>query len=85
MELLNRIPFVCEDTPYEIRVMSSDNTINIVVFTNNYPATGYRHHIQIPKKSDPRNIIGGTVFNETVELAKSDIIEKSWERFTAVS
>jgi hypothetical protein len=80
MKELKRIPFMVEDNHYEVRILYDGNVINVAVFINNHPATGYRHHIQLPKNIDPRTIIKTNIFNETVELAKGDIIEKRWER-----
>ena len=80
MEELNRIPFMVEDNHYEVRILYDGKVINVAVFSHNRPATGYRHHVQLPKNIEPKTIIKTDIFHETVELAKSDIIEKRWER-----
>jgi len=84
MKLLKTIPFSCDDTSYEVRILLDNTIINIVVFQGSHPATQYRHHVLIPKTADPAKIIETDAFDETVALARQDIEEKRWERLRAV-
>jgi len=80
MILLKNFPFTFEEKYYEIRVLFSDNTINIVAFYNNHPANGYRHQIKILKNFDPEKLLETEAVKEMVEISKNDIIEKRWEK-----
>jgi hypothetical protein len=80
MKLHQKIPFNHEGKDYEIRVLHDEQKINIVVFSGNYPITGIRHHLMIPKQHDRKRIIKSKVLKEFIEISKSDILEKRWER-----
>jgi hypothetical protein len=80
MKLHQKLPFIHEGKEFEIRVFYDGDKINIVVFSNNYPITGIRHYLIIPKQHDQKKIMKSKVLKEFVEIAKSDILEKRWER-----
>ncbi len=50
MILFQKIPMIFEDKAYEIRVLYNDTRISVVAFQNNYPANGYKHHVQLSRK-----------------------------------
>ncbi len=80
MILLKNIPFTFEEKNYEIKVLYNDTLINVVAFHNNYPANGFRHHIKVPGDFSVQEIVQQDVINELVEIAKTDICERRWER-----
>ena len=80
MKLHQKVPFSHEGKNYEIRILHDEEKISIVVFSDNYPVTGIRHHLMIPKQYDDKRVIKSKVLKEFVEIAKNDIIEKRWER-----
>ena len=80
MILFKKIPFTFQEKEYEIRIYYNDILINVVVFHNNYPATGFRHQVEIPKKETMKELLEQDVIDELGEIAKSDIFEKRWER-----
>jgi len=80
MKLLQRIPFSFEDRNYEIRILSGDNTINVVAFHNNYPVNGFRHYIKLPQKYNPQKLLNTDILNEIVCISQDDIIKRRWEK-----
>lgn len=80
MILFKKIPYTLDDKKYEIRVLYDEAMINIVVFHNNYPANGFRHQVQIPKRYDVKKILKTKAIQEIIEIAKSDIIENRWAK-----
>jgi len=80
MELLRKIPFSCEDEPYEIRVLTDCKIINIVAFHRNRPANGFRYHVQIPKNIQPGEVLEAGPLKEMIELSKNDIFTGRWEK-----
>jgi hypothetical protein len=80
MILFEKIPMKFEEKDYEIRMLYDDTIINVVTFLNNYPVNGFRHQIKIPKKFDVKKILKTDAVKELVEISKTDIIEKRWER-----
>lgn len=80
MNLFKKIPFSFEERGYEVRVYYDDKKVNLLVFRDNYPVNGFRHQIDIPKKSSPESFLKSGVIEELVQVAKQDILEKRWER-----
>lgn len=80
MKLLKTLPFEHESEAYEIRVLQGDNLINTVVFRGNYPANGFRYHIQLPKSASPEMIIESELFAATLAQARQDVVDKRWEK-----
>ena len=78
MELLRKIPFICEDEPYEIRVLTDGKIINIVAFRQNRPANGFRYHVQIPKNIQPSEVLEAGPLREMIELSKNDVFTGRW-------
>ncbi len=70
-----------EDKNFEIRVYYENRIINVVAFLNNYPASGFRHQIKTPKKWKTKDFLDKEPVRELVEIAKSDITSKRWQRF----
>ena len=85
MILFRSIPFSFEDKDYEIRVFYNDTLINILVFHNNFPVNGFRHHIKISKKLSVKKLLKLNVIDEIIEIARKDIVEKRWERLLKAS
>ena len=81
MQLFKKYKMSFEDKDYEIRVYYENRTINVVAFLNNYPAGGFRHQIKIPKKWNAKDFLERESVQELVEIAKSDITSKRWQRF----
>ena len=84
MMLFKKIPITFEEKDYEIRVLYEDTTINVVTFFNNYPADGYRHQIQLPKKCNVQGVLDQDIVNELVEMCKNDIVGKKWEKISKI-
>jgi len=80
MILFKKIPTKIEKKDYEIRILYDETTVNVVAFLNSYPANGFRHQIQIPKKFEVKKALKADAVKELVEMSKNDIIEKRWER-----
>ena len=80
MILFRKIPMTFEEKNYEIRVLYDDKTVNVVAFLNNHPANGFRHQIKIPKKFNLNKVLETEVVKELVDISKSDIIERRWEK-----
>ncbi|MGD8846993.1 MAG: hypothetical protein PVI54_15835 [Desulfobacteraceae bacterium] len=76
MKLFIKGPITFEEKIYEIRVYYSDTKINIVPFLNNYPANGFRHQIQPPKKCNVQGVLKDVMLDELVEMSKKDVTEK---------
>ena len=74
-----KMPF--EDKNFEIRVYYDDRIINVVAFLNNYPASGFRHQIKIPKKWNAKDFLDKKAVQELVEIAKSDVTSRRWQRY----
>ena len=83
MELIRKIPFTSEDKPYEIRVLTDNNIINIVAFHRNRPANGFRYHVQIPKNIQPKQVLEAEPLREMIERSKDDIYTGRWEKMRA--
>jgi hypothetical protein len=79
MELFKTHPFVFDNEKFEVRIYHDDKLLNIVVFNENYPATGIRHQIQIPKATDIQEILKSKKLNYFIELSKKEILENVWE------
>jgi len=67
-------------TAYDIRVYHTKNLINTVVFSDNYPASGIRHQIQLPKNMNPESILKNDIISDFIQMAKSDIQEDRWDK-----
>ncbi len=74
-----KMPF--KDKNYEIRVYCENQIINVVAFLYNYPASGFRHQIKIPKKWNAKDFLDKEPVQELVEMVKSDITTRRWQRF----
>jgi hypothetical protein len=87
MTLFKKIPFTIDRKEYEVRILYDPGLINIAVFINNRPATGFRHHIQIPKSLDVKEVLekklAFEVIKELIQIAKEDIAQQRWERLIA--
>jgi hypothetical protein len=81
MKLFKKIPMIFDAKSYEVRVLYDENTINIVAFCDNHPANGFRHQVKISKKMDIERILDTPAVDALVQVCKTDIIEKRWERF----
>ncbi len=84
MNLFKEFPFSFEDTEYMIKVMYDDEKINVAAFLENHPANGFRHLIQIPKRSDARKILENYDIDHIIEICRKDISEKRWKSLSAV-
>ena len=84
MRLFRKEPMTFEEKTYEIRVYYSDNIINVVTFLNNYPANGFRHQIQLPRKCNIEGVLKEAMLDELIEMSKKDIIEKRGERLSMI-
>lgn len=84
MRLFGKYPLVFEEKAYEIRVYYSNTKINIVTFLNNYPANGFRHLIQIPKKCDVQNVLKEALLDELIDISKNEIIQQRWNKFSEI-
>ena len=84
MKLFRKVPITFEENTYEIRVYYNDTIINIVAFLNNYPANGFRHQIQLPKKCNVQGILKEVILDELVEMSKKDITEKRGEKLSKI-
>ena len=84
MNLFKTIPFNFGAKDYEVRIYFDATTINMVVFRNNYPATGFRHQIQVSKKLSVDDLLKNSTLDELIDIAKSDITEKRWDRLLNV-
>ena len=80
MELYKDIQMTCDGKPYEIRVLYDERMINVLAFHNNYPASGFRHQIQLPKGCDIQGVLGQDIIDDLVEITKNEILENKWER-----
>jgi hypothetical protein len=84
MRLFRKEPITFEEKTYEIRVYYSDTIINVVTFLNNFPANGFRHQIQLPKKCNIQGVLKEVMLEELIEMSKKGIIEKTGERLTTI-
>ena len=82
MQLFKKIPFNHGEKKYEFCIFFEENLINISTFQNNYPANGFRYQIQIPKNVEIGKILVEENFSDFIDLAKTDIIENRWQKFT---
>ena len=80
MDLFKDIQMTLDGKPYEIRVLYDDRTINVLAFHNNYPASGFRHQIQLPKNCDVQEVLGEDIVDDLIEITKNEILEKKWEK-----
>lgn len=80
MELFRDIQLTFDGKSYEIRVLYDDRTINVLAFHNNYPASGFRHQIQIPKSCDIQGVLGQDIIDDLIEFTKNEILENKWEK-----
>ncbi len=79
MEQYKTESFSHEGKAYDIRVFYNKNIINTVVFSDNYPASGIRHQIQLPKDVNPKSILENDVMSDFIQMAKNDIQEHRWD------
>ena len=84
MMLYKKVPMTFENKAYEIRVYYKDTTINVLTFSNNSPANGLRHQIQLPQKCNIQNFMKEVILDELIEMSKNDIIDKRGERLSTV-
>ena len=75
MDLFKDIQMTLDGKPYEIRVLYDDRTINVLAFHNNYPASGFRHQIQLPKNCDVQEVLGEDIVDDLIEITKNEILE----------
>ena len=80
MLLHKKISWPFENKNYEIRILYDDRTINVVAFLNNYPVNSFRHQNTISKRCDVKEFLEKEPVLELVEISKTDITEKRWER-----
>ena len=80
MELYKKIPWQHNSLEYEIRIMFSDKLINILAFKDNYPQSGFRYQVQVPKSNDVKKILETADFTHIVEAVKDDIREDRWDK-----
>jgi hypothetical protein len=81
MTLLKKIEFDHEEKKYEIRILHEDSKINIVVFFNNRPFNGYRYQIHFSKNIDIEKFLDVKNFENLIEAAKKDVVNKEWDKF----
>ncbi len=79
MELHKNISWEHAGNEYQIRIMFDANLINVVAFTNNYPANGFRYQVLLPKSSNVQNILSSGNFSNLIDNAKEDIKNNRWE------
>lgn len=84
MRLFRKVPITYEEKTYEIRVYYDDAVINVVPFLNNYPAIGFRHQMQLPKKCDAQGVLKDAILDEIIEMSKKDIVEERGKRLSAI-
>ena len=84
MILFKEIPFTFEGENYEIKIFYEENLINVVAFQNNYPASGFRHQIKVPKNISVKNVLEQAVVNEYVDICRKDIMEKRWAQLLKI-
>lgn len=84
MRLFKKESLCFDEKTYEIRVYYDESTINVLTFLNNYPANGFRHQIQIPKKCHIHGVLSEAMLDELIETSKKDITEKRWERLSKI-
>ena len=65
-------------------MLYDDTSIHVIAFLDNHPANGYRYQIKIPTEFDVEKVLGTDIVGELVEISKSDIIEKRWEKLLKV-
>lgn len=84
MTLYKKIPATINKKEHEVRILYDPGLISITVFSDNYPATGFRHQIQISKKLDVekvlQNLAVSAIIDELIEIAQEDITQRRWER-----
>ena len=79
MILYKKIPLKTEENDYEIRVYYDDRVINVVAFKNNYPVSGFRHQIKLPKKCNIKATLDKGIANGLIAVTKEDILQKRWD------
>jgi len=82
MQLFKKTAFEYDGKNYEVCIYFEDNLINILTFQNNYPANGFRYQVQIPQNAKIEKILVEENFSSFIDLAKNDIIENRWQKFT---
>jgi len=82
MQLFKKIPFRYNENNYDICIYFEGNLINISTFKSNYPANGYRYQVQLPKNVKIENLLDEKNFTNLIDMARTDIIENRWEKFT---
>jgi hypothetical protein len=82
MQLFKKIPFDHDEKNYEICIFFEDNLINFSTFQNNYPVNGFRYQVQLPKYVDIEKILCEENLTDFIDMAKTDIIENRWQKFT---
>ena len=87
MTLFRKIPVTIDNKEYEVRIYYEPGIINIAVFYDGHPATGFRHRIHLNKKLDVEEILQKDsvqkVIEEIIRIAREDISGNRWERFLA--
>ena len=81
MTFYKKIPFSFNDKAYEIRILHDAKLINMVAFYQNYPANGFRYHIQIPNKTDIQSLLRMENLSHLIDMAKDDILQDRWKKF----
>lgn len=82
MQLFKKIPFRHDEEYYEIRIYYEENIVTISTFLNNYPANGFRYQVQLQKNLEIDKILVEENFNHFINIAKTDIVENRWQKFS---
>ena len=80
MNLVRTDTFQHEGTTYEICVFSDGWKFTIRAFKDGKAANGYSYNVDFPTEFDLEKARGFSAIDELIRSAKSDIVEKNWER-----
>ena len=87
MMLFKKIPITVDQQEYKAHILYDPGLINVVAFSDNHPASGLRHQVQIPKKLDVKEMLEKKgvieVVEELISVAREDIVQQRWERLLA--
>jgi hypothetical protein len=78
------VPFEHNGKKYEVRIISDGNTVFIKTFLNGKPANGYRYSVELITAFELEQVMGYDGIRDLVEMAKSDVINGTWEKYLKV-
>jgi hypothetical protein len=83
MNIIKTEKFSFHGNEYEVRVSAIDGGFEVRAFLGDKPANGYVYSVSDITNFDFRQSKGMAAYDHLVEIAKSDVQNRYWEKYLA--